>query len=109
MGKRATAERDQAGAVLAGTFTGTGQSAAIELAGPFNLSLWGGVSTVQLERSFDGGATFIPVTLPNVATLAAFTSSAAGISFTHAEPEPGVLWRLNCTAYTSETSYRLSQ
>jgi hypothetical protein len=109
MGKRTTADRDQAIAALSGSFAGTRQSGSIELCGAFNLSLWGGVCTAQLERSFDGGTTFVPVTLPNVATLAAFTASSAGVSFRHAEPEAGVLYRLNCTAFTSATNYRISQ
>ena len=47
---------------LTGTFTGTGQSSSIALGGAFNLSLSGfGVATVDVERSFDEGVTWLSV------------------------------------------------
>lgn len=99
---------------LTGTFAATGQSAVFLPDGigdlvdrAFNISLWGTfVATVQLERSFDNGVTWLPLTAGGTATLkfTAPCSESAG------ETEAGVLYRLNCTAYTSGTvNYRLSQ
>jgi hypothetical protein len=107
MGKRTTAARDQAATVLAGQFAGTGASPAVELAGAFNISLWGGVATVQIERSFDGGTTWLPCSLD--LAPAAIAVTAAGFSCLADEVEAGVLYRLNCTAFTSAVAYRLSQ
>jgi hypothetical protein len=94
---------------VTGTFTATGQSATFvapsALSGEFNVSLSGTwVGTVKLERSFDNASTWIVVSKPDL-TDASFTAHA---SFSVKEPEPGVRYRLNCTAYTSGTvTYRL--
>lgn len=89
-----------------GTFTATGQSADATFKGEFNVSLWGTfVATVQLERSFDAGSTWLPVTA--LGTGITFTAPATEV---FSEPEAGVRYRLNCTAYTSGTvNYRISQ
>jgi hypothetical protein len=89
-----------------GTFTGTGQSATPVADGDFNLSLSGTfVATVQVERSFDAGTTWLPVTYVDGSAL----NWTAPVSTTLNEPESGVLYRLNCTAYTSGTvTYRIS-
>lgn len=96
------------------SFTATGQSASFtpegantpESSAPFNMSLWGTfVGTVQLERSFDSGVTWLPITA--LGTSITFTAPASEV---FAEPEVNVRYRLNCTAYTSGTiNYRLSQ
>lgn len=85
---------------ITGTFGATGQSDSIDLAGQFNLSLSGwGSATVRLERSFDGGSSWVVVK--------SYTVDAEEVGDA---PEPGVLYRLNCTSYTSGTiAYRLSQ
>lgn len=94
---------------VSGTFTATGQSATFvapaALKEKFNVSLSGTFSaTVVLQRSFDNGSTWITVSKPDL-TDASFT---AGASFSVEEPEAGVRYRLNCTAYTSGTvTYRL--
>jgi hypothetical protein len=98
---------------LTGSFTGTGQSATFRPfpakyphAG-FNVTLRGTfVATVRLERSFDDGVTWDPLTAAGT-PMFVFTGPASEIQ---EEPEEGVLYRLNCTAYTSGTvDYRLSQ
>jgi len=98
---------------VTGTFTATGQSASLcpELSSavssaPFNMALRGTfVGTVQLEASFDSGTNWIPVTA--LGTSITFTGPCKEV---FEEPEAGVLYRLNCTAYTSGTiNYRLSQ
>lgn len=90
-----------------GSFTGTGQSDTVCLKGQFNVTIWGTfVGTVHMERSFDGGTTWVDYTSPN---NNAFTWTGA-ISTVGEEPEVGVLYRLDCTAFTSGTiNYRISQ
>jgi hypothetical protein len=92
-----------------GTFTATGTGTAVPVArrGDFNISLWGTFAgTVTLERSFDGGSTWLPVTYIDGSAI----SWTAPISTTFAEPEAGVSYHFNCTSYTSGTvSWRISQ
>lgn len=99
---------------VTGAFAATGQS---ERFAPdsrpgaprrFNLSLWGTFSgTVQVERSFDRGASWLACSRDGAGTPAAYS---APVSLVMEEPEAGVLYRLNCTALTSGTvNYRLSQ
>jgi hypothetical protein len=95
-----------------GSFTGTGQSANFTpICGPqgvgFNISLWGTfVAAVQLERSFDNGVNWLPITGAGV-QLYAWTGPASEMA---QETESDVIYRLNCTAYTSGTvNYRVSQ
>lgn len=103
---------------ISGTFTTTGQSSTAVVFGAFNAVLWGtplggaGLAgsfsgTVQIERSLDGGTTWVVVATDGTGTLAVYTTpvSVAGL-----EPEDGVLYRFDCTQYTSGTiNYRLSQ
>ena len=82
------------GADAAAIFTG----AAIEYVG-----------TVQIERSFDGGKTWLVCNIGGGGTLAQFAAGTP-VSITFGEPEKNVLYRLNCTAYTSGTiNYRVSE
>lgn len=85
---------------VSGSFTGTGQSSSIELIGYFNLSLSGfGTGTVTIQRSFDSGASW--------KTVGSYTADTEYVGF---EPEKGVLYRANCTAYTAgPIVYRISQ
>jgi hypothetical protein len=108
MGKRSTTANDEAVEVLSGTFAATGTSTPKALWGDFNVVIWGSfVGTIAVERSFDGGTTFVAVARDTSGTAATFT---AATSLSISEPEKGVLYRLNCTAYTSGTAnYRLSQ
>jgi|SRR5579884_659531 len=107
MGIPAPGGVDQANQVLGGQFTAAGQSQTILLYGAFNVSIWGTFSgTVQLQRSFDGGTTWIMRTIDATGQPASFT---APTSIIVNEPERGVLYQLACTTYTSGTiSYRLS-
>ena len=92
--------------VTQSTFTGTGQSASMSIRGSFNFSLWGTFAgTVRIERSFDNGTTWLPMTV--LGSAVTFTGPATE---TFEEPEAGVLYRVNCTAFTSGTiNYRVSQ
>jgi hypothetical protein len=62
--------------------------------------------TIQLERSFDGGHTWIPCFAWWGGSQLKWTTEMSTVLM---EPEKGVLYRLNCVAYTSGTmNYRIS-
>lgn len=66
------------------------------------------VSSVQLERSFDGGNTWIVCGIGGQGALAQWAAGTP-VSCVVGEAEAGVAYRLNCTAYTSGViNYRLS-
>lgn len=97
---------DIANLVVTGTFTGTGLSPFYAFYGPFNVSVWGTFSgTILLQRSFDGGTTFLTRTDTPLGS-GSFTAEA---SFGISECEAGVLYLLNCSAFVSGTvNYRMS-
>lgn len=65
--------------------------------------------TINIERSFDGGRTWVLCNIGSAGTLAQY-SAGTPINLTFGEPEKYVLYRLNCTIYTSGTiNYRISQ
>jgi hypothetical protein len=107
MGMQSSTDFDRAQVRTVGAFTGTGAGVSALLFRSFNLSIWGTfVGTVALERSFDGGTTWLNCTKTD-GTANSFTAAASVVC---EEPEPGVLYRLNCSAYTSGTiNWRLSQ
>ena len=74
--------------------------------GTFNFSIWGaGTGSVVIERSFDGGATAIPLT--NLGQSVAFTGPASESIFGR---EAGVLWRARRTVATGGSfNVRFSQ
>lgn len=95
---------------IAGTFTGTGQSSALTVQGKFNVLITGGVGTVVLERSFDGSNWYPASKNTNGDDASYTTASDTAFNGSVEEPEAGVQYRLNCTAYTSGTiTYRISQ
>lgn len=90
---------------VSGTFAATGQSAVFApISGrDFNVTIAGGAGAVQMERSFDAGATWFVSITDSVRV-------ALPPSFTLSEPEYGVQYRLNCTAFTTgPITYRVSQ
>lgn len=99
---------------VTGTFTATGVSASFKPVmrvmawNQFNVSASGTfVATVKLERSFDNGDNWFVCSSDSAGTEASWT---APFSVVAEEPSSGVLYRLNCTAYTSGTvTYRISQ
>lgn len=101
------AAADQAAIVILGNFVTTGNSTGQTVYGPFNMFLWGTFSgTVLLQRSFDSGGTWITCSTDSSGTLASY---AAAVSLVINEPEAGMQYRLNCSAYTSGTiNYRIS-
>ena len=67
------------------------------------------VGNIQLERSFDGGHTWVPCNIGGSGAIASWNAGTP-VSLTFGEPEKNVLYRLNCLAYTSGTiNYRISQ
>lgn len=90
---------------LSSVANGTGTTVST---GSINVSIWGTfVGTIQLQRSFDGGTTWIPRAFNWTSTLA---TSTVPISWVFDEGELGVQYRVACTAYTSGTiNYRISQ
>lgn len=91
-----------------GGFTAAAQtSAVLTLRGPFNLTLWNTfVATVVLEKSIDGGATWVAVSRDGTGTGLSWT---APIALTVEEIDLGVQYRLRCSAFTSGTaSYKIS-
>lgn len=80
----------------------------VQIRGAYNFSISGVfVGTVRLERSFDGGGTWIPVSKDSSGADASYTAPCGVTGF---EPEDGVLYSANCTAYTSGTANcRISQ
>ena len=107
MGALSGGGADLALQVASGTLTSLDDAgSSIMLRGNFNISVWGTfVATVELERSFDGGTTWIRVTFSDGGILA-YTAPASAV---WSEAEYGVLFRLRCTAYTSGSiNWRLS-
>lgn len=97
---------------VTGAFTATGQSATYTPAvllrdGMFNVTLYGTfVASVQLERTFDNGSNWHAMTAAGT-PIYVWTDEASEQA---QETEPGVRYRLNCTAYTSGTvTYRISE
>lgn len=65
--------------------------------------------SIQIERSFDGGATYLLCNIGGGGQLAVYTAGTP-ISLTFGEPEKQVLYRLNCTVLSAgNINYRISQ
>ena len=95
--------------VVSGTFGSTGQSAAIPVFGFASVLIEGLVATIQIERSVDGGANWFVVSSDGAGTPAVYTT-ATDVAFNGRlyESESQVLYRFNCTAWTSNTNYRMA-
>jgi hypothetical protein len=92
---------------VTGTFNGLGTSLTLtpRAMRSFNFSLWGTfVATIILERSFDGGTTWLPLRMPPA------YSFNCPLSDTFQDGEYGNQYRFRCSSYTSGTiNYRISQ
>jgi hypothetical protein len=88
-------------------FSAVGAGTAIELFGSFNVSVSGTFTgSVRLERSFDAGGTWLPLT-DQYGTQIAFTTPVSLLAY---EPEQNVLYRPNATALSAgSATVRLSQ
>lgn len=108
MGKLTAAGADMAIQVVTATLTAAGQTTpAASFNGAFNLFLAGPfVASIGLEASFDGGATWLPITaMGNAVVLTGPAAETLPGQF-----ETGVLIRARCTTYTSgNIAVRLSQ
>lgn len=104
---------DQANAVLSGQFSAPGVSKAFPCYGAFNVVAYGSggpngswTGSVQLERSFDGGTTWI---VASVAGAQAVYATGKDVSLMVTEIEKGVAYRWDCTALSVGTlNYRFS-
>ena len=107
MGKPQTDDRDLARGLVAGSFSATGASAGIIARGGLNITISGTFgATVKPRRSFDGGVTWHFVTTPDGFSDRSHTGP---VSYWVYEFEDGVLYSLECTAYSSgPVAYRLS-
>lgn len=98
---------ERAVAALDFSAAATGASGAVQLHGLFNVSVWGSFTGLglQVERSFDGGTTWLPLTREGVPIVFAAPASEVGEA-----PEDGVLYRVHVTAIASGTvNARLSR
>jgi hypothetical protein len=110
---------DLANMVLAGSFTGTASSPWFGCQGSFNVLIYGNsgpngnwTGTVSLERTFDGGVTWIVCGVGGGGVQAVYSSAGTGTDYSVvvSEPEAGVAYRLRCTAFTGPAAinYRFS-
>lgn len=110
MGQLSTTSADLAtisGTLSAGSLAATGSSSGAIFLGNFNLTLSGTwVGTVALERSFDGGATYVTCSTDSIGTASAYTANCSVVCY---EPEGGVFYRVTFTRTSGTVVYRLSQ
>lgn len=92
----------------------TGADAAAYFEGP-SLAVNATDGTINLERSFDGGNEWVTCGVGGGGTLASYVFGSSNIngafSFVVAEPEKGILYRLNCIAFPANSpsiKYRFS-
>lgn len=94
---------------IGGTITSTGATESVELNGSGNvlLDFSGAVATISLEKSFDDGSTWHVASKDSVPNPATYTGDINGVVEEH---EYHVLYRFNCTSYSSGTiNYRISR
>lgn len=108
MGKLAPTDRDLATSVTTGSLTSAAAGEGKVFTGTFNVELQiAGTLTAALQRSFDGGTTYVSVAQSADGTAATYSASTSLSLF---EPEEGVYWRVNVISYTSGSCiYRVSQ
>lgn len=95
-----TAVALQAARVTSGTISGTGGTAGAAILGDVLFAISGTFTgAVQLERSFDGGTTYVPAR----DELGGLVQLALPGEIKVSETEGGVLYRLNCTALSAGT------
>jgi hypothetical protein len=100
MGQLQAGDRDLASRLVVASFTAANQSTnPVEMPGPFLMMATGGVGTVALEFSVDGGTTWFNVQMPNGSNNAWTVPVNQVVQ--NANREAGVLYRLTCTAFTS--------
>lgn len=94
------------------SFTRTGNAVAASGADAAAVFTGQGVTftgSIQIERSFDGGSTYVLCNIGGGGQLAVYTAGTP-VSLTFGEPEREVLYRLNCTILSAgNINYRISQ
>lgn len=95
---------------VAGSFTGTGASGAVAARGRVNVFVaTEGNGDVEIQRSFDDGASWATVSKNADGAAAKYDTSSAGFNGYVEETEMGVLYRLACTRFSSgPIAYRIS-
>jgi hypothetical protein len=97
---------DRATEVVTGSFTSSTTSPFWAFYGYFNVTLGGTFSaTTVLQKSFDGGSTWVTAAYPQTNVLVSFTAPIGIILF---EPERGVLYQLSCTYTSGTVNWRMS-
>lgn len=95
-----TANALVAGADTGATFTGA------------TTPIGAATTSFQIERSLDGGATFVVANIGGSQQLAQFTAVIGPLSVAFGDPEANALYRINVTVYSASTNvtpnYRLS-
>jgi hypothetical protein len=92
--------RELANRIAVATFTAVNQTTlGVEFIGPFLMMATGGVGTVELQFSVDGGTNW------NTAQLANGSPNSWAVPVnqvvTNIPGEDGILYRLRCSAFTS--------
>ncbi len=96
--------------LLEGTFAATGVSAGVPLKGKANVLITGGSGVVEIQKSFDDGATWNVISKDSSGAAASYDTASVDLNGTVEEPEFGIKYRFECTAYTSGTiTFRLSR
>lgn len=100
-------KRGEAGNVVTGTLAAVANGPAVPLSGVANFLLSGAfVASLRLAVSFDAGTTWIPVT----GSDGAVRTFSAPERIVLDEPEEGVVYRIECTSWTSGTvAWRFSK
>ena len=103
MGQFAVGAQEQAQSIVNTTIGALNAATpGLFMLGCFNVAVWGVFTgTVQVQCSFDGGTTWIPVINKRTGAMITFTAPGA---IQEDEVEPGVQYRCQMTAYTSGTA-----
>ena len=64
-----------------------------------------GVGTVKIQKSYDGGTTYVDVSLDTTGSPASYSISNSSIDVVLLNLEQSAVYRFNCTAYTSGTIF----
>ncbi len=87
--------------LISQTLTGLGRTEGVNFKGTASLSIAGGVGTVQVQRSFDDGASWETIDKDNDGNKAEYVLNNSGISLLIENEDPSALYAVNVSAYTS--------
>lgn len=85
----------------------TGTDSAATLTGSVT-PLGAATTSLVLERSFDGGSTWLPLNIGGSGAPAIYTNQVGPISIAFGEPEAGLTYRVNCIAYTEVSNLTIN-